>query len=76
MSTEPAYRIDFDGQDLVVRIRHEAVDQEQVLRFLDYLQLESIRRSSSLTEEDARVISGEVDRAVWARVRSHVPDGT
>ena len=64
MAAEPAYRIDFDERDLVVRVSRDAVDPEQVSRFLDYLELESIRRSD-LSEEDARTLARDVDMAVW-----------
>lgn len=73
MAAEPAYRIDFDEKDLVVRVSRDAVDADQVSRFLDYLELESIRRRSELSEEDARELAAEVDGAAWERLRSHLP---
>jgi hypothetical protein len=75
MAAEPAYRIDFEERDLVVRVSRDTLDPEQVSRFLDYLELESIRRRSDLSEEEAAALAREVDRTVWERVRRHLPDG-
>lgn len=69
---EPAYRIDVEAQDLVVRVRRDVVDHEEVSRFLDFLELESIRRRSELTAEDAARLADEVDAGVWERYRSRV----
>jgi predicted RNA polymerase sigma factor len=72
MAAEPAYRIDIEERDLVVRVRADLLGREEVSKFLDYLELESTRRRSSLSEEDATALAEEVDRSVWDRVRSHV----
>lgn len=69
MAREPAYRFDVEGEDLVFRVRRDAVDQEQVSRFFDYLELESIRHRSRLSEEDARAVAGDIDRSVWQHLR-------
>lgn len=69
---EPAYRIDVEEQDLVVRLRRDVLDREEVSRFLDFLELESIRRRSELTEEDAALLADEIDASVWDRNRSRV----
>ncbi len=71
---EPAYRIDIEEKDIVVRVRRDVLGREEVSRFLDYLELESIRRRSQLSETDAAGLADEVDREVWARVRSHARD--
>jgi hypothetical protein len=69
---EPAYRIDVEEQDLVVRVRRDVMDREEVSRFLDFLELESIRRRSELAGEDAALLADEIDAAVWERNRSRV----
>ena len=66
---EPAYRIDVEEDDLVVRLRKDLLGREEVSRFLDYLELESIRRRSQLSEADAAALSDEIDHAVWERSR-------
>ncbi len=64
-----AYRIDVEEQDLVVRMRRDVLDREDISRFLDYLELASLRRRSALTEEDAARLADEVDRGAWNRHR-------
>jgi len=71
---EPAYRIDIEDQDLVVRVRRDVLNREEVSRFLDYLELESIRRRSQLSEADASALAQEIDRAAWERTRTHAQD--
>lgn len=70
---EPAYRIDIEEQDIVVRVRRDVLGREEVSRFLDYLELESIRRRSQLSEADAAALADEIDRAAWERTRAHIP---
>lgn len=69
---EPAYRIDVEEQDLVVRVRRGVLDRDEVSRFLDFLELESIRRRSELTEAEAARLADEIDASVWERYRSRV----
>jgi hypothetical protein len=67
---EPAYRIEVEDRDLVVRVRRDVLDREEVSRFLDFLELESIRRRSQLSENDAARLADEIDAAVWKQLRS------
>jgi hypothetical protein len=69
---EPAYRVDVEEQDLVVRVRRGVLDRDEVPRFLDFLELESIRRRSELTEAEAARLADEIDASVWERYRSRV----
>jgi transcriptional regulator of NAD metabolism len=69
---EPAYRVDLEDQDLVVRVRRDLVDREEVSRFLDFLEMESIRKRSQLTDADAAALADEIDRSVWERNRFRV----
>jgi RNA polymerase-interacting CarD/CdnL/TRCF family regulator len=71
---EPAYRIDFDERDMVVRVPRSLAGREEVSRFLDYLDLESIRQRSQLTEEDAAALADEIDHAVWERLRHRLDE--
>lgn len=68
---EPAYRIDVGEQEMVVRLKRGVLGRDQVSRFLDFLELESIRQRSELTEADAALLADEIDDAVWARARGH-----
>jgi hypothetical protein len=69
MTDRPAYRIDIEGDEMVIRIRRDSVDLEDLSRFLDYIVLKSIQRKSELTEDAAAALADEIDRAVWKRVR-------
>lgn len=71
---EPAYRIDVEERELVVRLRKDLLGREEVSRFLDYLELESIRQRSQLSEADAAALASEVDHAVWERSRAYADD--
>ena len=72
MAIEPAYQVDTSDDEIVVRIRRSAVDEAQVTRFLDYLELASIRDRSQLTEEAAAEFADEIDRAIWEKNRHRV----
>jgi hypothetical protein len=75
MSAEPAYRIQVEERDLVVRLRRGVLNEAEVSKFLDYLELESLRSRSELAEEDAEHLARDVDSAVWQRVRGRLADG-
>ncbi|HEX6750100.1 MAG TPA: hypothetical protein VF092_22590 [Longimicrobium sp.] len=65
---EPAYKLEEREDDWVVYI-DKGLDRSELCEFLDYLTLQSIRRRSGLTEEDAQMLADEVKRAAWERVR-------
>lgn len=60
-----AYRIDEEGDDLIVRVPKTLATRERVSRFLDWLEFEQLRSQSQLTEEDAAEFAAEVKHAVW-----------
>jgi hypothetical protein len=74
MAAEPAYRIEIEDRDVVVRLRRGVLNQADVSKFLDYLELEALRRRSELSEADAQDLAQEIDRAVWARVRGRLSE--
>jgi hypothetical protein len=73
MVSQPAYEIDSSPTEVVVRFKRDRMTDEQISRFLDYMELESIRHDSELTEEAAAELADEIDRAVWERNRHRVP---
>ncbi|HEX8693482.1 MAG TPA: hypothetical protein VF746_13755 [Longimicrobium sp.] len=68
MATNPAYRLAYEDKDVVLRFPSELMDDE-FSRFLDHLDIESIRRRSNVTEEQAAALAEEVKQAAWQRVR-------
>lgn len=65
----PSYQINIEKQDVVLRFRRDAIDEAVLERFLDYLELESIRRRSQLTDKQASQLAGEINKAVWANLK-------
>lgn len=65
MSYSPSYTVAVERQEVVVRFDRAMIDRSALGRFLDYLELESIRNRSQLTEEQAAVLAKEIDHAVW-----------
>ncbi|PSQ71549.1 MAG: hypothetical protein BRD38_01690 [Bacteroidetes bacterium QH_9_67_14] len=53
----------------MVRFDDELVDRETVGKLLDYVELESIRKRSQLSEEKAVELADDIDRAVWEQVK-------
>ena len=64
-----SYRITAESQDVVVRFNRDMVAWDAMTRFLDYLELESLRARSKLTKEHASELAGEVDRDVWENIK-------
>ncbi len=59
------YTITLDNNDIVVRLDRDLIDQEALARLLDYVELESIRKRSKLTEKQAERLAEEVNQAAW-----------
>lgn len=61
----PAFQIEEDGDDLVVRIPKSLASRDRLERWLAWMELEEIASRSQLTEEAAHELASEVKRAVW-----------
>lgn len=46
MSEPSSYIITLENQDIVIRLNRESIDLDRLRTFLDYLELESIRKRS------------------------------
>ena len=66
------YKIDYEDKDIVIRLDTDLIDKEALSRFLDYIELESIRKRSKLSKEQALKLAKEVDREVWRKVQNTV----
>jgi hypothetical protein len=64
-----SYQINVERQDIVLRFRRDAINEAALARFLDYLELESLRKQSQLTEKQAADLAKEIDKAVWASLK-------
>jgi hypothetical protein len=69
MTYIPSYNVAIDSRDVVIRFKRDLIDQTTLNKFLDSVELESIRKRSELTEEQAAELAQEIDRAVWESVK-------
>jgi len=65
-----AYKVTGDQENIIISLSRESVDQKALEKLLDYLELESIRRRSQLTEPDAASLTSDVKQAAWQKVKS------
>jgi hypothetical protein len=63
------YTIAKENRDLVVRVPGGSLDDEALAKFLDYLELETIRRRSRLSDEEAKTMADDIDRSIWNNQR-------
>lgn len=68
-SSSRGYSVVVENRDVVVRFNKEIVDWEALSRFLDYLELESIRNQSKLTKVEAVELAEEIDSDVWKGIK-------
>jgi hypothetical protein len=68
-STPYGYSVVVESQDVVVRLNKDVIDRDAMTRFLDYLELELIRKRSKLTQERADALAAEIDRDVWENLK-------
>ncbi|HMB94054.1 MAG TPA: hypothetical protein VKP65_24610 [Rhodothermales bacterium] len=64
-----AYQISTEQDDIVIRLSKADTDEASLMKLLDYLELESIRRRSQLTEEDAALLAQEIKGQAWQQVK-------
>ena len=65
-----AYSVVVEQSDIVVRLDRNSIDQESLVRFLDYLEWETIRKRSQLSDEQAAEIADDIDHATWSVVEA------
>ena len=63
------YTIAKENMDLVVRVQGGSLDGDALAKFLDYLEMETIRRRSRLSNEQAEAMADEIDQSIWAESR-------
>ena len=65
----PSYQINVENKDVIVRFRRDMIDETTLGLFLDYLEMESIRKRSQLTEAQAAELAKEIDATVWKKLK-------
>lgn len=63
------YEVADEHDDIVVRFDSKLVDRAALARLLDFIELESIRKHSALSDQDARALADKIDQAVWSQVK-------
>lgn len=64
-----SFQIEGTQDDIVLRFNRALVDPSALARLLDYVERESVRKASELTQEDAQALSDAIDAAVWEQVK-------
>ena len=74
MLAERPYRVDVEGDEILVRLDSSVMSREEVSEFLDDLFLEAVRRQASLSEDQIAALAVEVDRATAKRLRPMIDE--
>ena len=69
MPNKSLYEITVENDDIIVKIHRNLINQDKITNFLDYLELEIIRKRSQLSEVAAEAIAEEINRDVWANIK-------
>ena len=63
------YTLAMESRDIVVRLSGDVFDCAAIIKFLDYLELESIRQRSQMSETQAYTLADKVDRGGWQSLK-------
>jgi hypothetical protein len=63
------YQVAVEQDSILVRMPANLFNREEIIRFLDYLEVESIRRRSQLTRTEAEQLADEIDQAGWRQLQ-------
>lgn len=66
------YTIAYENKDIVIRFAKEAVDKKLLSNFLEFIELEQIRKKSKLTQKQADKTVKEINRKVWDKLKKNV----
>lgn len=67
------HSVAYENKDIVIRFNKDAVDKKTLSNFLEFIELEEIRKKSRLTAQEAAKISKEINRSVWNKLKDRVP---
>jgi hypothetical protein len=65
MNQSTAYIISVENNQITLQLNASLIDQGSLTKLLDFIELESIRKSSQLNEAEAELLADEVNRAAW-----------
>jgi len=64
-----SYQVAIEQDSILVRVPTTLFTRDEIVRFLDYLEVEAIRRRSQLTRADAEALASEIDLAGWNQLQ-------
>ncbi|MGM3304497.1 hypothetical protein ACSQ6I_00655 [Anabaena sp. WFMT] len=67
--SDQIYNITVENQDLIIRFRKDIIELDTLKKFLDYLELESLRKKSRMTITQAETLAQEIDIDVWSNIK-------
>lgn len=65
MNQSTAYSINVENNQITLQLNASLIDQTSLTKLLEFIELESIRKSSQLAEADAELLAEEINRATW-----------
>ncbi|ELR97217.1 hypothetical protein [Gloeocapsa sp. PCC 73106] len=69
MPKDSYYNITVDNQDIIIKFNKNILDQASLTKFLEYLELETIRKRSNLAQDQASTLADEIDHDVWLKIK-------
>jgi hypothetical protein len=69
MPENSSYNITLDNQDIIIKFNKDILDRENLTKFLEYLELETLRKRSNLTQEQVITLADEIDHDVWFKIK-------
>ena len=66
------YTIAFENNDIIVRFNEDSVDKKLLADFLEFIEIEQIRKKSKLTEKQAEILAKEINLKVWEKLKNKV----
>ncbi|WP_413171450.1 hypothetical protein [Anabaena azotica] len=68
--SDKTYNITVENQDLIIRFNKNIIELDTLKKFLDYLELESLKKKSSMTTVQAEALAKEIDIDVWSNIKN------
>lgn len=63
------YQLEYDNKDIVIRFDRDSVDKNLLASLLEFLEIEQIRKKSTLTEKQAKLLAKEINQKVWEKIK-------
>ena len=68
------YRIDREGNDIVVRVSSDLLSREEMISVLDLALIRKNARELALTDDEINALAKEAKRSAWERLRPMVEE--